>query len=748
MTPETTLNEKVLRDTLVERFDLEEFRDLCLSLSVNYDDLRGEGRSGKMRELVLTFVRRNRLRVLAEAMQEAQPDLILVPLDEAKHSGDATRQVFVAFVQLAGAGGEAGVLAQVPGIARVLSELRERREPPAPTAGGSDAAAAVGVAADRFLREPRSDGVALATYDEPAALLEHVVDIARAARRDGARFRAGLYSDLAKVAPGAAAPRDIPGEAVNLARRIMNLGDDGHVLASQLFAERFKTTEHERLFHPVGRYEVKPRVRIDLYNVFGGEPAVVAAQVASIGPAAPAAPAAVSDFGNMQTPQPKPPEQVLLKVRMPRGLRCSRRGRIKLEFAPHLAAVTTVFDYDNKNIRVTCNDQYEEENTFRFDFKGRADSYKQVLEIAPVQVQAESLELIRIYCYDENGDLTSPPVHRWLRLTPRIPRPESSYNPVLWALWVLDKVTCWSPYVLVILLAAALSLTFLLWRVAVPEETRRGISRVTDDVLIALGLAPERIEENWDDQVTLNVKGEWIERDDWEKERFGFQYTPVKAYNFDIGELIEEEDPDTPTPTPTPTPAENVDGALLITGEGFAVHKYKKLGTAFYDFDLIFRVRLGKGNVARWILRADPEDKCWYEFELKREGNLISINGYTQPGRESLKGNGNRINVQGCCNAEDEFRITARVEDFQFRYCLSVEPGSLKSGDDQTYHGRVREMEAIKDTRRFGRYRYGNVGVLGPGRENDYHLLYWQISKLGSLPFCTAEGQATEKGDQ
>jgi nucleoside phosphorylase len=60
-----------LHQLLVARFDLEEFRTLCFKLGVDYDDLRGEGRSAKARELVQLMQRQDELNRLQQIVQQA-----------------------------------------------------------------------------------------------------------------------------------------------------------------------------------------------------------------------------------------------------------------------------------------------------------------------------------------------------------------------------------------------------------------------------------------------------------------------------------------------------------------------------------------------------------------------------------------------------------------------------------------------------------------------------------------------------
>ncbi|MFC1713300.1 HEAT repeat domain-containing protein [Candidatus Poribacteria bacterium] len=58
----------ILRERIIERFDIEEIRTLCQDLDVDFDSLRGEGKAAKARELVSYMSRRSRLRQLVEAL--------------------------------------------------------------------------------------------------------------------------------------------------------------------------------------------------------------------------------------------------------------------------------------------------------------------------------------------------------------------------------------------------------------------------------------------------------------------------------------------------------------------------------------------------------------------------------------------------------------------------------------------------------------------------------------------------------
>ena len=66
-----------LRRVLVDRLDLEELRTLCFDLGVDYDNLGGEGKGGKVRELLAYFQRRDQLSQLVRYIRHHRPDIEL-----------------------------------------------------------------------------------------------------------------------------------------------------------------------------------------------------------------------------------------------------------------------------------------------------------------------------------------------------------------------------------------------------------------------------------------------------------------------------------------------------------------------------------------------------------------------------------------------------------------------------------------------------------------------------------------------
>lgn len=62
-----------LHTVLAQRFDLEELRTLCFQLGIEYDDLRGEGRTAKARELVKLYQRKGQLDRLIARIRQSRP---------------------------------------------------------------------------------------------------------------------------------------------------------------------------------------------------------------------------------------------------------------------------------------------------------------------------------------------------------------------------------------------------------------------------------------------------------------------------------------------------------------------------------------------------------------------------------------------------------------------------------------------------------------------------------------------------
>ncbi|RMG93965.1 MAG: hypothetical protein D6706_14645, partial [Chloroflexi bacterium] len=68
---------KVIHETLVTHFSLEELRVLCFQLNIEYENLEGSNKSGKALALVKYAQRHNRYTDLVNAIRQERPHLNL-----------------------------------------------------------------------------------------------------------------------------------------------------------------------------------------------------------------------------------------------------------------------------------------------------------------------------------------------------------------------------------------------------------------------------------------------------------------------------------------------------------------------------------------------------------------------------------------------------------------------------------------------------------------------------------------------
>ncbi|MCP4426839.1 MAG: AAA family ATPase, partial [Chloroflexi bacterium] len=75
-----TIDPVALRHALVNYFDMEELRTLCFDLGVDFDELKGEGKGAKSRDLVAYWQHHGDLTPLVEAIRRERGDVINLPV--------------------------------------------------------------------------------------------------------------------------------------------------------------------------------------------------------------------------------------------------------------------------------------------------------------------------------------------------------------------------------------------------------------------------------------------------------------------------------------------------------------------------------------------------------------------------------------------------------------------------------------------------------------------------------------------
>jgi len=128
-------------------------------------------------------------------------------------------------------------------------------------------------AAGKLVRVPTGDGMVLAFFTSPEAPLRCAVAISHALH--GTKqlpLRMGIHSGPVDPVEDVNDKPNLAGAGVNLAQRVMNCGDAGHILLSARAADDLaQHAEWKAQLHEIGEAEVKHGVKIRVVNFFDGD---------------------------------------------------------------------------------------------------------------------------------------------------------------------------------------------------------------------------------------------------------------------------------------------------------------------------------------------------------------------------------------------------------------------------------------------------------------------------------------------
>src|SRR5204863_6599002 len=160
-------------------------------------------------------------------------------------------------------------------------------------------------AADKLIRLPTGDGMALAFFTSPDAPVKCAIEISKAVgqalppvrqsdglvrgragekrRQAGApalQLRMGINSGPVDAVSDVNDRSNVAGAGINMAQRVMDCGDAGHILLSKRVADDLGQYENwQPYLHELGVVEVKHGVRVEVVNFYN------------------------EDFGNAQLPE-------------------------------------------------------------------------------------------------------------------------------------------------------------------------------------------------------------------------------------------------------------------------------------------------------------------------------------------------------------------------------------------------------------------------------------------------------------
>jgi TolB-like protein/class 3 adenylate cyclase/Tfp pilus assembly protein PilF len=128
-------------------------------------------------------------------------------------------------------------------------------------------------ATNRILKIPTGDGMALVFYKSPEEPAQCAFEISRALK-DNQRLhvRMGIHSGPVSGVVDMNERTNVAGAGINLAQRVMDCGDAGHILLSHHVAEDLAEYERWRPFlHDLGTFEVKHGARVSVTNLYSDE---------------------------------------------------------------------------------------------------------------------------------------------------------------------------------------------------------------------------------------------------------------------------------------------------------------------------------------------------------------------------------------------------------------------------------------------------------------------------------------------
>jgi TolB-like protein/Flp pilus assembly protein TadD len=128
-------------------------------------------------------------------------------------------------------------------------------------------------AGNKLVCIPTGDGMALVFFDDPQAPLECAMEIATAiASQLEIRLRIGIHSGPVNRVVDVSGRPNVTGAGIDIAQRVMDCGDAGHILLSKRVAEDLapfpRWNPH---LHSLGECEVKHGRRISLVNFYTDE---------------------------------------------------------------------------------------------------------------------------------------------------------------------------------------------------------------------------------------------------------------------------------------------------------------------------------------------------------------------------------------------------------------------------------------------------------------------------------------------
>ncbi|MEP7273016.1 MAG: protein kinase, partial [Acidobacteriota bacterium] len=120
---------------------------------------------------------------------------------------------------------------------------------------------------DRVLSLPTGDGMALVFFGDPSAPVDCAIDVSKILKlRSDLPLRSGIHSGPVYRVADINLNRNVAGGGINIAQRVMDCGDAGHILVSSTFAEMLRELgRSSHTLHDLGEHQVKHGLKVHLF---------------------------------------------------------------------------------------------------------------------------------------------------------------------------------------------------------------------------------------------------------------------------------------------------------------------------------------------------------------------------------------------------------------------------------------------------------------------------------------------------
>ena len=126
---------------------------------------------------------------------------------------------------------------------------------------------------DQLISLPTGDGMALVFFQNPVAPVQCATEISRALRNQPElKLRMGIHTGPVYRIPDINTNRNVAGGGINMAQRVMDCGDAGHILVSKTVADTLsQLSDWTGSLHDLGEAEVKHGVKVHIVNFYTAE---------------------------------------------------------------------------------------------------------------------------------------------------------------------------------------------------------------------------------------------------------------------------------------------------------------------------------------------------------------------------------------------------------------------------------------------------------------------------------------------